>query len=49
MPVKFIAIEKTNPRNPQSPRLYYAHAKSSGTVDLRALAKQIAGISTLSV
>lgn len=48
MPVPFIVLEKTNPRNPQEPRKYYAHAKSSGAVDLRTLATQIAEISTLS-
>lgn len=48
MPVPFIVIEKTNPRNPGEPRKYYAHAKSNGAVDLRTLANQIAAISTLS-
>lgn len=48
MPVPFIVIEKTNPRNPQEPRKYYAHAKSNGAVDLRTLANQITAISTLS-
>ena len=48
MAVKYTVSEKGNPLQPQAPRKWYANAKSSGDVTLRALGKEIAARSTVS-
>jgi predicted histone-like DNA-binding protein len=48
MAVKYVISQKGNPQNPEAPKKWYAHAKSSGDVTLRALGKEIAQRSTVS-
>jgi predicted histone-like DNA-binding protein len=46
--VKYTVTEKGNPQNQQAPKKWYANAKSTGDVTLRALGKEIAARSTVS-
>ena len=48
MAIQYTVNEKGNPLNPQQPKKWYANAKSSGYVTLRALGKEIAARSTVS-
>ena len=48
MAVKYTVNEKRNPLNPNQPKKWYANAKSTGDVTLRALGKEIAARSTVS-
>ena len=48
MAIQYTVNEKGNPLNPQQPKKWYANAKSSGDVTLRALGKEIAARSTVS-
>ena len=48
MAVKYTVNEKGNPLNPDQPKKWYANAKSTGDVTLRALGKEIAARSTVS-
>jgi len=48
MAIKYTVNEKGNPLQPQQPKKWYASAKSSGDVTLRALGKEIAARSTVS-
>ena len=41
MSVKYVLLEKRNPMAPEEPKKFYAQAKSSGSITLRALAKKI--------
>lgn len=41
MAVKYVVVEKVNPLKPESPRKWYANAKSTGTIALKALGKEI--------
>ena len=41
--------QRVNPRTPTDPRKYYAFPKSSGTVELRDLARRISRESTVSI
>jgi predicted histone-like DNA-binding protein len=46
----FFSVKKrVNPRAPEDPRRYYAFPKTSGSVDLRELAKRISRESTVSM
>lgn len=46
MPIKYNIIGKTNPRDPQAPKKYYANAKADGVVTFRTLSRNIAARST---
>ncbi len=48
MAVKYVVIEKSNPLNPGAPKKWYAQAKSTGEITLKALSKEIAQRSTVS-
>ncbi len=48
MSVKFVVVPRRNPRAPEDPVKYYAHAKSRGETTVRELANRIAEISTVS-
>ena len=48
MPVLYSVVARKNPSNAEAPAKYYAQAKSSGSVSMRQIAKQIAEISTVS-
>lgn len=48
MTVKYSVVSRGNPSDPDAPHKYYPSIKSSGRVKLRALAKDIAEISTVS-
>jgi predicted histone-like DNA-binding protein len=48
MAVKYNVIARGNPGDPDAPEKYYPSVKSSGRLELRALSKQIAEISTVS-
>ncbi|GHT84820.1 hypothetical protein FACS189420_2770 [Bacteroidia bacterium] len=48
MAVKYTVSERGNPLNPAQPKKWYANAKSTGDVTLRALGKEIAQRSTVS-
>ena len=47
MAIKYTVTEKSNPLHPQQPKKWYANAKSSGDITLRALGKEIAARSTV--
>lgn len=46
MPVKFNVVARKNPQKPEEAPKYYASAKADGEVNLKAIAKEIAGGST---
>jgi predicted histone-like DNA-binding protein len=48
MAVKYTVSERGNPLNPSQPKKWYANAKSTGDITLRALGKEIAARSTVS-
>ncbi len=48
MSVKYTAVARGDPRDPQAPKKYYPRVKSSGQVTVRQLAQRIADISTVS-
>jgi predicted histone-like DNA-binding protein len=48
MSVKYTVIERGNPLQPQQPKKWYASAKSTGDITLKALSKEIAKRSTVS-
>jgi len=48
MAVEYVIVARGNPANPTEPKKFYAHARSSGEVSIRELAKEIAGMSTVS-
>jgi predicted histone-like DNA-binding protein len=48
MAVKYTVSERGNPLNPSLQKKWYANAKSTGDVTLRALSKEIAARSTVS-
>jgi predicted histone-like DNA-binding protein len=47
MAVKYSINERGNPLQPQQPKKWYANAKGTGDVTLRALSKEIAARSTV--
>ncbi len=47
MSVKYTITEKANPQKPQEPKKWYANAKSTGEVTLKALGKEITQRSTV--
>jgi len=47
MSVKYVISEKGNPLNPAAPKKWYASAKSSGDISLKALGKDITQRSTV--
>ncbi|MEQ9441390.1 MAG: hypothetical protein RIG62_20260 [Cyclobacteriaceae bacterium] len=49
MSIPYNVISKSNPNRPEDPPKYYAVAHSSGDADFRALAREIAEITTVSV
>ena len=49
MSIQFNAVPKVNPQKRNLPAKYYAIAQSSGEVDFRTLAKEIAEITTVSL
>lgn len=49
MSIPFNVIAKPNPQNREEPMKYYAVAQSNGEVNFRALAKEIAEITTVSL
>lgn len=49
MPVPFNVVPKHNPQRPKSAQKFYAVAQSTGEADFRAMAKEIAEITTVSV
>ena len=48
MPIEYSLVERANPGNPNAPKKFYATAKSTGDTTVRALAKRISDISTVS-
>ena len=46
MPVKYNIIKRKNLQDPQAAPKFYASAKADGEINLKALAKEIAGRST---
>ena len=46
MSVKYVLVERSNPQKPETPKKWYATAKSTGEVTLRKLGKEIAEGST---
>ena len=48
MSVKYVVCERGNPLKPDQQKKWYANAKSTGEVKLRALGKEIAARSTVS-
>lgn len=46
MSIKFKAVQKSNPRQPEAPNKYYASAISAGLVDLETLTRRISRRST---
>jgi predicted histone-like DNA-binding protein len=48
MAVKYTVSERGNPLQPQQPKKWYANAKNTGDMTLRALGKEIAQRSTVS-
>lgn len=46
MPVKYNVVERKNPLNQTAQPKFYAIAKADGEINLRAIAKEIAGGST---
>ena len=49
MALKYRLVQKGNPSKPEDPKKYYANAVKRGDVSLRALSREIAEISTVSV
>lgn len=47
MSVKYVLVERRNPLNPTQPKKFYAQAKSTGSVTLKQLGKEIAQRSTV--
>ncbi|MDR1983702.1 MAG: HU family DNA-binding protein [Prevotellaceae bacterium] len=47
MAVKYVLSEKGNPLRPEEPKKWYANAKSTGDISLKALGKQITQRSTV--
>ena len=47
--MNYTVKERYNPKAPEEPRKYYAFPKTSGSVDLRELAKRISRESTVSM
>jgi predicted histone-like DNA-binding protein len=41
MAAKYVLIERSNPRNPDEPKKWYAQIKSDGDVSLKELGKEI--------
>ncbi|MDR2064124.1 MAG: HU family DNA-binding protein [Prevotellaceae bacterium] len=48
MAIKYTVSERGNPLQPQQPKKWYANAKSTGDITLKALGKEIAQRSTVS-
>lgn len=48
MPIEYSLVERANPSNVKAPKKFYATAKSTGDTTVRALAKRISDISTVS-
>ena len=48
MPVKYIVVPYRIPSKPDDPVTYYPRIKYSGEIDIRGLAAEISGISTVS-
>ncbi|MFC0344915.1 HU family DNA-binding protein [Epilithonimonas hispanica] len=46
MPVKYNVVERKNPLNKNATPKFYASAKADGEINLKAIAKEIAGGST---
>ncbi|MDR1526592.1 MAG: HU family DNA-binding protein [Dysgonamonadaceae bacterium] len=46
MAVNYVVVPKGNPADPNAPKKFYAHAKSSGELTLKKLSKEIAEGST---
>ncbi|GHU69989.1 hypothetical protein FACS189413_09720 [Bacteroidia bacterium] len=47
MSVKYVLVEKGNPARPSDPKKWYANAKSTGEITLKALGKEITQRSTV--
>lgn len=47
MPVNYVLTERGNPLKPENPKKWYALAKSSGSISLKDLGKDIAQRSTV--
>jgi predicted histone-like DNA-binding protein len=47
MSVKYVLVEKRNPLLPEEPKKWYANAKSTGEISLKALGKEITQRSTV--
>ncbi|MDR1346054.1 MAG: HU family DNA-binding protein [Bacteroidales bacterium] len=48
MPIKYNVNERGNPLSPQEPKKWYAATKNTGSIDTKALGKEIARRSTVS-
>ncbi len=48
MPVKYVAVPNKIPNKPDDPPVYYPRLKSTGVIDLRQLAEDLAAESTIS-
>ena len=46
MPVKYNIVERKNPLDTKAPSKFYASAKADGEINLKAIAREIAGGST---
>lgn len=49
MPIPYKIVSKYNPAKPGDPKKFYASVNSSGEVNIRDLAREIADISTMSL
>ncbi|MDR2651255.1 MAG: HU family DNA-binding protein [Prevotellaceae bacterium] len=47
MAIKYVLSEKGNPLRPEEPKKWYANAKSTGDISLKALGKEITQRSTV--
>ncbi|MDR1527290.1 MAG: DNA-binding protein, partial [Dysgonamonadaceae bacterium] len=41
MSVKYVVVERRNPQQSEEPKKWYAQARSSGEITLKALGKEI--------
>ncbi len=48
MPIEYSLVQRANPSDAKAPKKFYATAKSTGDTTVRALAKRISDISTVS-
>lgn len=47
MAIRYVLSERHNPQDPAAPKKFYAHAKSTGDINLKQLSKDISARSTV--